>query len=106
MKRFCLLLVHLAAILLLTACITTEPVIQKVPVYQWALPSDQLIVNCEVQAPPFTPDTIGLLTPDEVEKQSFAYISSLHLSIMVCNKTIDSIRDWKADKAKSDPPQP
>lgn len=105
MKRIIPLLISLFVVGLLVGCGGTITVEKKVPHYVWAVPNEKLIVNCPAEEPPAVPDVFAFLTPEDQVKMALDYANSLLGTIMICNKTIDGMREWREDKLKSEPPQ-
>lgn len=100
---FASLILLIVAGLVLTACGATTPKVEvrEVTIYKYILPPDDLILNCDADAPPFTPEEYAGLDPDRKEKELFGYSNILITSIIICNKRMDGIRVWKVQKLKA-----
>lgn len=92
----------LMMLLLLMACTTT---VEK-KIYVIAYPPDELIVNCQIEEPPFGTEEYLTLSDEEKEMKTFKYISSLIATNILCNERIDGVRNWKASRQVEKPQEP
>lgn len=99
LRRIFSLVLLLMASVILSGCetpapkIVTEYVIKEV----YVLPPDAMLVNCVASEPFFIDDYLNA-DEEERERMSFTYINSLISTVIVCNKRIDGLRQWKMDK--------
>jgi hypothetical protein len=82
-------------ILLLVGCGTTKefvPVVQTKNVI--IVPPDELLVKCDIKSPPPVSDYVASSWEDK-EQLLVVYSSDLLKSLIKCNKTFDSLMEWK-----------
>lgn len=91
MKR----LLFLGIIAILAGCGTTKEI---VPVVQTKniliLPPEELLVKCDVKEPPAVGEYVNASWQNK-EQLLVAYSSDLLKNLFKCNKTFDSLQNWK-----------
>ncbi len=98
MYRSRILLVAIAFMLLFSGC-ASEPkiVTQYVTRSVFLYPPDDLLAQC-LANPPFTIEQYESAGDAEKEKLTFDYSAHLLNTVIVCNKRLDGLRQWKLDK--------
>lgn len=86
----------------LTGCFGTfkpEPEVRYVYKNVLIAPPDNLIKNCELQAPPDQQEYLAADWPGKEEQLSAAYRGATEKTIL-CNVGIDGLRTWKQEQLK------
>jgi hypothetical protein len=89
-------LVVLAASVFISGC--TTPTV--VPEYKTILvsPPDDLLVDCAISPPPFTPESYMVLSWEQREEKWTAYTSQLFAEVATCNNRPQALRHWKVEQ--------
>ena len=92
-NKFLLLLV----VLFLAGCGTTKTVVVTETKNILITPPDELITRCNVEAPPDIQEYVNA-TWEKKEDLLIKHSSVQMKNIFTCNKTIDSIKNWKKEQ--------